>query len=453
MVERAALADIPKMPGSPVLGNLLTYRRDRLSFLLDVYRTCGDVAGFRLGPWPVILLSSPLYADAILVEAAETFEKSPLLRKFMRPIIGNGLLTSENAFHRRQRKLVAPSFQHRHLAVYAETMSTTAEQSHRSWGDGEIIDVHAEMMRIGLAIVGKTLFGADVSDTANTVLRAAHTILSCIDKRALSLMPPPISWPTPNNRRLRQAITQLDQIVYRLIKERRAAGHDRDDILSILLRAQDTDDGSFMTPGQVRDEIMTLFLAGHETTASALSWTWLLLAQHPDIYGRLQAEVDHILGGRTPTFDDLPHLPYTLQVFKEAMRLYPPAYMLGRRVVTPTVVRDLVIPAGVSVVVSPYVLHRREEYYPHADRFNPDRFLPDEEARRPKHAYLPFGGGPRICIGRHFALMEGHLILATLAQRVTFELVPDMQVEPEPLLTLRPRHGLKLRVRRRQEGH
>jgi cytochrome P450 len=442
-------ASIPRVSGLPLIGNLPEFRADRLGLYLRVTRECGDIGIYRVGPRRLILLNAPELAHAVLVEHADDFEKPALLRRYTKPVFGNGLLTSENEFHKRQRKLVAPAFQHRRIAAYAEVMAGYAEQLQRTWADGATTDVAQEMMRLTLWIVGKTLFDADVLSEADELGEALAVAMRSFNQRLGTLLPLPLSWPTPGNRRARQAIERLDATIYRMIRERRAKGRDHGDLFSMLLQTTYEDDGSLMSDAQVHDEAMTLFLAGHETTANALAWCWYLLAQHPAVYERLRAEVEGVLAGRRPTFADLASLPYTLQVFKEAMRLYPPAPVFGRRAVRPVVIGGHHLPPGAEVFISPYAMHRRPDCFPDPERFDPERFTPEAEARLPRYAYLPFGGGPRICIGNHFALMEGQIILAALAQAVTFELVAGQRVEPEPLITLRPRHGILMHVHRR----
>ncbi len=397
-------------------------------------------------------LSTPLHlVQEVLVAQAPAVEKAfRVIRGSPLYLLGNGLLTTTNALHRRQRKLIAPSFQPRHVVAYAECMTAYAEQIQAMWGDGEAINVSHEMMRLTLWIVGKTLFDTNVLADADNVGTALTTVMRDSERRRRTVRIPS-SWPTPHNRRIEAARARLDATVYDIIAARRRSGEDRGDMLSVLLNARDADDGSFMTDTQVRDEAMTLFLAGHETTANALSWTWYLLARHPEIYARLRAEVDTVLGGRTPAVADLERLPYTLQVLKESMRLYPPAYILVRLVAEPMTIAGHQLPVGSMIILSPYTLHRRPDYFSRPRQFDPDRFAPEAEERLPRHAYLPFGAGPRMCVGNHFAMMEGHLLLATLAQRVTFDMVTPQRVETEPLITLRPRNGINMIVRRRTQ--
>jgi len=286
-----------------------------------------------------------------------------------------------------------------------------------------------------------------VLSQADQIGAALKVALGYIDAQTSTALPTPIGWPTPANLRNRKAIARLDALVYRMIAERRASECDTGDLLSMLLLAQD-EDGHGMSDKQVRDEVMTLFLAGHETTAVGLTWAWYLLTQHPAIYARLRDEAGRALAGRTPTFDDLAHMPYTLQVLKEAIRLYPPAFVIGRYAIRDVEIGDRRLPKGTWIIISPYAIQRRPDYFPEPDRFDPDRWTPEAEKQLPRYAYMPFGGGPRICIGNHFAMMEGQIILATLAQRASFELVPGQQITVQPLVTLRPRGGIRMTVRR-----
>lgn len=441
-------AAIPTVRGLPVVGNLWAFRNDRLNFLVQAARECGDIGRIALGPHGLILVNAAHHIHTIFVEHAYDVEKTPFARNSLWPLIGDGLLLSEQATHKRQRKLVAPAFQHRRIAAYADVMTHYTDRLAAQWTDGMQIDVAHAMMRLTLEIVAKTLFDADVSQEADTIGSALTTALHQMEV-APSILPLPGFYRRMRTARLRAAINHLDAIVLGIIEERRQAGDDRGDLLSMLLQAQDADDGTAMSPQQVRDEAMTLFLAGHETTANALAWTWYLLTQHPAVYTQLCNEVDTVLGGRTPTFADLAQLPYTLRVFKEGLRLYPPAYATSRVVVRPFALGDHHLPEGTVLFISPYTLHRRPDYFADPERFDPDRWSPECEAQLPRHAYLPFGAGARVCIGNQFALMEGQLVLATLAQRVRFELVPGQRIEAEPLITLRPKHGIQVRVRRR----
>lgn len=398
-----------------------------------------------LGKRELVLINKPEYIYEVLVAQAEKFHKSELFRKYTSPLLGNGLLVSEDEVHRRNRKLVAPAFVHRRIPEYAKVMYEYTERAMSRWHDGEVIDIASEMMGITLAIAGKTLFGSEVSGEAEEVKEKLLFLNHYAEEQLRVPFPIPFNWPTPRNARVRKAIASLDAIIYRMIAERRASKEDRGDLLSMLLLARDEDDGTGMTDKQVRDEAMTIFLAGHETTGNGTSWMWYLLAKHPEILERLHHEassVDDILS-------HLHELPYALQVFKEALRLYPPAYMIVRTATEDVWVDGYKIRPGVAVMVSAYLLHRKPEYFMDPLTFDPDRFSAENEHEIPRYAYLPFAAGPRVCIGNQFALMEGQIIAATIAKKFSFELVSDAPQEMEPLITLRPKGGIKVRVKRR----
>ncbi len=435
------------------LGERLRLRRQgtRVDFLLTVPRRHGPIA--RMSLWGGLvksqLVTDPAIAHGVLVEHNDAFMKGLGLSYFMRPLLGNGLLSSEGDFHRKQRRMLAPSFMPKRLADYATAIAERSEAAQRTLRDGASVDVNAAMMRLTLEIVGATLFGAEVGAEAEEVHGALSDAMEQMSRVLRSVVPIPPTWPTPGNRRGMRAVARLDRIVYGLIEERRRSGVERNDFLSILLAARD-EAGGAMTDRQVRDEAMNIFLAGHETTANALTWTFYLLARHPAVRDRLERELDAHLGGRTPTLADLAKLPYAMMVFKEAMRLYPPAYVIARRALRDVEVEGRRIPKGTLVVINIIGMHHDPALFPDPERFDPERFTPEAEKALPKNAFLPFGAGPRVCIGNHFALMEGHLALATLAQRVRFELPPSAPpAEVEPLVTLRPKGGMPMTAHRR----
>ncbi|MGZ3645770.1 MAG: cytochrome P450 [Ktedonobacteraceae bacterium] len=446
-------ADIPRtfyyIDGYPLVGNLFEFRKDRLGLLRRLARE-GDVCGMHFGPFPGILFNKPEHVHSILVQHAYDFDKGLAVHNTFRPVIGDGIFSSEGEFHRHQRKIMSPPFQPRHIVSYAETMGYYGEQIQQTWTENNVIDINQQMTNLTMSIIGKALFDADVF-TETDELGAAMTItLEYIAHTTSVLFPPPYSWPLPGHIRTRKAVQTLRNSILRFIDERRSNPIERNDFLSILLQAKD-EDGKPMSDDQLLAECLTLFGAGHETTATSLSWTWYLLCQHHEIYQKVQEEVDSILQGRTPTYEDLARLPYCLQVFKEAMRLYPPAYLLSRRALREVEIDGYHIPKDMVVLYAPYTLHRREEYFPEPEKFDPERFLPEREKQLPRYAFVPFGAGPRICIGMYFAMMEGHLLLATLAQRVSFSLVPSQTVVPDPIhhLTLRPMGEVKVLVKRR----
>jgi len=445
--------DTPKtfryIRGYPLVGNLPDFTKDRLGLLQRVARE-DDVCGMHFGPFPVILFNKPGHVHSILVEHAYDFDKGLAIHHVFRPVIGDGIFSSEGDFHRHQRKLMSPPFQPRHIASYADIMGQYGEQIQQSWTDGAVIDVNRQMTSLTMSIIGKALFDADVF-TETDELGAAMTIITEYVAHALStLLPPPYSWPLPRNLHMHKAVQVVRNRIQRFIDERCTNPTERNDFLSILLKARD-EDGNPMRDEQVMAECATLFGAGHETTATALAWTCYLLCQHPESYQKVQQEVDSVLQGRTPTYDDLARLPYCLQVFKEAMRLYPPAYAFSRRALRDVEIDGYLVPKGRVVLLAPYTLHRREEYFPDPEKFDPEHFTPERERRLPRYAYLPFGAGPRICIGMYFAMMEGHLLLATLAQRGSFSLVPGQAIDPDPVhhLALRPVGAVNVVVKKR----
>ena len=445
-------ATIPHLPGPPIVGHAMALQNDRLGLFQRTVVACGDIGSFTVGPQTVVLLNSPALAHDVLVTQAAAFEKPYTLRDYTKELFGNGLVSSLNSFHGRQRKLVAPAFQHRRVVTYADIMAGDAERIQEEWSDGATLDLSHEMMRVTMWIVGKTLFDADVTTDDAALDKPIVRGNRLLNRRVTGLFPIPLWIPTLQNLRDRHAIDQINKIVYRIIAERRADPGDRGDLLSMLLTAQHADDGTLMTDLQVRDEAMTLFLAGHETTANALTWSWYLLSQprHRRIYQHMQAEIDSTLQGRTPTYADLKALPYTLQVLKESMRLYPPVPSVAREATDgPVVVGGYRFRRRSVFVINPYTLHRHPSVWTDPETFDPERFADGAEARLPKGAYIPFISGPRNCIGNQFATMEGHLLLAAFAQRVTFEFVPNQRVEPEALITLRPKYGMKVVVRRR----
>jgi cytochrome P450 len=432
--------------GAPVVGNLLAIMRERLWLIGEASSVRGGLCELPLAGRSIMIASSPELVHEILVAQADRFVKGTTFR-FLRPILGDGLLLSEREAHRRQRKLMAPAFAHRRIAAYADTMTACAESLQGSWRDGARIDLAEAMMRVTLAIVTKTLLDADVGEEATAVGEAVSVLVRDINARTST----PISFllgSESRDPRVRAALATLDGIILRIIHERRASHADRGDLLSMLLEAQEEGTGEGMTDRQVRDEAMTIFLAGHETTANALSWAFYLLARHPEAYARLRSEAATVLGGRPATAADLPRLGYALQVFKETLRLYPPAYLTSRMATCDVDVGGQTIPAGMDVLANVYGMQRNAEYFPEPERFSPERFEAAAEKRIPKGAYLPFGAGARVCIGNSFALMEGQLVLATLAQRVEFGLETREPIAAEPLVTLRPRGGVPMRVSR-----
>jgi cytochrome P450 len=444
LMPRPVVEGIPALPGLPLLGNLLAFRRDRLA-VQDQAARLGPIARVSLGYIPVYVVTCADLAHAVLVDHAASFHKSAGMQ-FLRPVLGEGLLSAEGEPHKRHRKLLAPAFAPRRLASYGEVMVAETREQLARWSPGERVDLAAQMMEMTLAIAGRTLFGVDVRGDASTVAHALELAMRSMVEGTSSPLQLPYEWPLPRHLRMRRAVKMLDDVVYRLIAEGRKRGTDRGDVLSILLLARD-DDGSALTDREVRDEVMTLLLAGHETTANTLSWTWYELGRNPAALAQLEAELARVVGARPVTTADLPDLPWTAAVIDEAMRLHPPAYMLGREVVRDVEIGGFHLPA--SSVVDVYIrgIHRRADYFPAPLAFRPERMLPDARKARPRHHYLPFGAGPRVCIGAHFALMEAQLALATMVQTARIRPLRPV-VAPEPLVTLRPRGGMPAIVER-----
>jgi cytochrome P450 len=444
----ASILRPPGPRGHFLFGSLRDFARDRLGFFTHCAREYGDVVSLRLATYRAYCFYHPDAIEEILVTQNQNFIKHRALR-MNRLVLGNGMLTSAGPFWLRQRRLAQPAFNRQRIAAYGPTMVGCTERMLAGWRDGETRDVHADMMHLTLAIAAETLFGADVGSEAGEVTAALAQAMASFDRRISSAILIPRWVPTPMNLRARRIVRQLDAIIYRFIEQRRKSGVERGDLLSLLLQARDADDGTGMTDQQLRDEAMTLFLAGHETTALSLSWTWYLLGRHPEAEAKLHAELAAVLGGRPPTVADLPRLPYTERVVQESLRLYPPAYGMGREAIRDCEIGGYPIPKGLTIFLAQWVVQRDSRWYDQPEKFDPDRWADGLQDRLPKFAYFPFGGGPRLCIGQTFALMETALVLATVAQRYRLELVPDHPVVPWPSLTLRPKHGIKVVLRRR----
>jgi cytochrome P450 len=376
----------------------------------------------------VVLVNTPELVPEVLIEHADDYQKGPVLKQFSRPLLGDGLLNSEGEQHRQRRRLVAPAFAHQRVAKYGEVMQQHAEAAQAAWRDGHEIDAAHEMMRLTLGIVGRTLFSVDLLDKADTVGQDITTLQKWLMRQMR------VPFRLPQMQGPLRALDRLNETIYKLIRDHRASGADNGDVLSMLLMSKDEETGEHLTDEQVRDEAMTLFVAGHETTAQAMAWSWYLLAQHPEQFERLRQE----------------GMPFALQVMKEAMRLYPPAFVLARSAVRDTVIDDFKVKEGEIVLIAPWLLHRDARWFEDPLRFDPDRFSPEREAAIPRFAYMPFGGGRRICIGNQFALMEGQIILSTIAKRTSLEWVGDKPVGLQPFLTLRPKGGVRMRVRRQK---
>jgi len=439
----------PPRPARPPWRDFMPLMRafnaDVLGGLTMVHRKYGDFVRTRL-PLQLYFVADPRAIEEILVKKADAFRKDRVARLLSR-VVGNGLLVNEGESWRRQRRLVQPAFHHQQLQSYAALMVGAIERARDGWRGGETRDVHADMMGVTLNIVAEALFGADVSAAAGDV---GHTIGQLMEEfgRILGLsarFQPPAWVPTRANRRLRRSKGRIDTLIQGIIDQRKNSQETRDDLLSLLIRARD-EAGGKMTDTQVRDEAVVLFLAGHETTALALTYALYLLATHPEAQARLAEEIARVLGGRSPGLADLDKLAVTEAVVLESMRLYPPAWGFAREALTPVEVGGFAFPKGAEFVISPWVVHRDARNFDDPDAFKPERWQNDLQHRLPKFAYFPFGGGPRVCIGNRFAMMEAKLVLASAIQRFRFEPTPQTKVDLFPSVTLRPRAGVSLRL-------
>lgn len=408
----------------------------------------GDVVSVALGPMEVTLLSHPDLVEEVLVKQQKVWQKDHFTRLTLRPILGDGLIIGEGDDWRRQRRLTQPAFHRERIAAYGDLMTAHATGLRGEWRDGEVRDVHKDMMRVTLAIVAEALFGAHVGDRAEEVGVALDALSAVVSDPFEVFFPILKRLPTRNRRASSRALAKLDAIIYGVIEQRRKSNRETNDLLSMLLHARD-EDGARMSDRQLRDGCMTLFLAGHETTANNLSWTWLLLSKHEDVDAKLVRELRHVLGDRPARAADLPNLPYTKHVITESLRLYPPAWSMGREAREDVELGGYHFPRGANVWFCPYAIHRDPRWFDRPDDFRPERWEGDLAKRLPKCAYFPFSGGPRYCIGEAFAQMEAVLVLATLARSFRVEVLPKPRVVLDPSVTLRPKHGLRVRLSRR----
>ena len=439
----------PGPRGTPMLGLALQVLRDPLATLTRLAKY-GDIVCIRVFKQYRILLNLPEYVEQVTIVQHAKFHKSTLTKDVTERLLGQGLLISEGEFWRRQRRLAQPAFHRSRIAEYGATMVECADTHSKTWRDGEIRDLAQEMMAMTLDIAVRTLFGTRLAAEAENVGHSLGFLMRYSLRKARSPLKIPESWPTPANRRARRETEFLDSLVYRIIAERQkeidsGAPNPHNDLLAMLMGAMD-EDGTQMTPKQLRDETMTLFLAGHETTALTLSWTWYLLSENPLAEARLHEELQNVLGGRAPQVADLERLPYLKAVISEVLRLYPAAYTIARTSIAPCTVGGYDFPVDTTFIMSQWVMHRDARYFEDPEAFRPERWLDGLENRLPTGAYFPFGDGPRRCIGQGFALLELGLVVARIAQRFRFKLVPGHPVVPEPLVTLRAKHGIRMTV-------
>ena len=441
----------PGPRGYPLLGVLPSLRANSVRTFLAAADRYGDIVHLKAGPYHGFLVTDPAHIKHVLQDNARNYHKSPLYDR-LRENLGNGLLTSEDAFWLRQRRLAQPAFHRQRIQSMSDAMVDCTAQLLERWDGvasrGDTIDLVDEMMGLTQRIIVRTMFSTDLGEAAEIVNRTWPIINRRIGE-TFWVTKLETTLPLPANRRFWRAIGELEAVVYRIIADRRRRGRDEPDLLSMLLSARDEETGAAMTDQQVRNEVMTMLLAGHETTSLALSWTYYLLSEHPDVEQGIVDEVDRVLAGRRPSFAHLEQLTSTRQAIEESLRLYPPAWGFSRRAVGEDEIGGYHLRTGWLVFVIPFVVHRRPALWPDPDRFDPARFTPEREAERPRFAYIPFGGGPRGCIGSQFAMVEAQLIVAAIAQRFRIAPIENQTVRPEPLITLRPSPGIRARIRRR----
>lgn len=453
MKDKLALHQFSKGPkGRFFTGHLKEFQADPLGFLSSMSREYGDLVRIRFGPFQKVnLITNPEMIKEILVTKQKYFVKSQDM-KVLKTVVGEGLLTSEKDFHLSQRRLIQPSFKKTHINSYAEDMIDTTAKYLTRWRDGDERIISDDMMDVTLGIISKTMFSMDFNEGSDLIGEPMEKVMKLAIRRMRTIFPLPLWIPTKNNYSYKKAVQALDEVIYNIILKRREESKTYEDLLGILMDAKNEEDGLGMGDKQLRDELMTIFLAGHETTANALTWTFYLLSQNPKVEKKLHEEIDRVTGDNHPTPDDFMKLSYTQNIIWESLRLYPPAYVIGRKVDKDVEIGGYFLKKGEMVFISQYVMHRQPEYFNQPDSFIPERFENHFIKTIPSFAYFPFGGGPRVCIGNHFSIMEMVLVVACIAKHFRLKLAPEHhEVKPQPLITLRPKRGLRMIVEDRNQ--
>lgn len=437
----------PGPKGLPFIGSFIEFQKDRLCFLKRVADEYGDFAYFNFGPRKIYFINNPEFIKDIVITNNRKFIKSKVLQR-SKIIVGEGLLTSEKEVHLNNRRAIQPLFHNKAIPSYAKIMVEETKNFIDMWNPDSVFDFHHEMMKITQTIVVKTLFGTDLGEKTHELINSLNFIMSMFPKLIMPFSELLDYLPIPSMKRLRKEMNFIDQVIYRLIDERKKIKNDNNDLLNVLLNTKDGDGNDFFTKQQIRDEIITFFIAGQETTSNSLCWTWYLLSQNPKIEEKFYEKVDTVLEGKLPGIQDIQSLKLLENIFKEGLRMFPPAWIISRRATEDYEVNGYIIPTGSDIYMSQYIVHHDDRFYDEPYKFNPDRWN-EEKEDFPRFAFFPFGGGTRRCIGEPFAYMEAVLILAVISQRWKLELQPNFKVEMEPLITIRPKNGMNMIARKR----
>jgi cytochrome P450 len=447
-MNRSELPPGPKTKNP--LGHLFSFRRNSIGFLSTIAKEYGDIVHFKIGPIRVVLLNHPDYIREVLTVQHRNFVKGRPL-EMAKELLGEGLLTSEGDFHKRQSRIIQPAFHRRMIESYAPAMAQCTIRLMHGWEEGMKIDLMEQMMKVSLTIAGKTMFNADLEKEAREIIRALDTASSLFGRIQLPFSEWLLKLPLPGSLRFYKAKARLDRTIYGMIDERRGNKLNNGDLLSLLLSSQDEKgEEGVMNDQQVRDEAITLFLTAFDPSSTALTWTWYLLSQHPEAEAELHEEVDRVLNGRVPTVEDIPQLKYTRMVFGESMRLYPPSYIIPRQAVEDFTIDQYIIPGGTIILMSPYLIHHDSRFHPDPEKFNPHAWDIHSLGQHSKYEYFPFGGGPRSCIGEHFAWMQAIMVIASIAQLWRLKLISDHPVELLQRINLRPKHKMMMTLHRRK---
>lgn len=449
-----ALRTVPQLKGLPILGNARDFQKDSIGMIDRGWKDAGDIYKAKVGPRSFTVISHPDLAHEVLINQKQIFMRPHEFNggTILTVLLGLSVLTTDGDTWLSKRRLMQPIFHRQNIVAMGDKMSDAGQQMLQRWqakGSGAQIDLKHEMKLVTLDIINRTMFSTNVLPEVDKVGNSVDVALEYIQKRTRQFIPLPTSWPTPANNKYNDALSTLDAYLYRIIRERRATTERKGDLLDMLLEARDADTGEGMNDEQVRNEVATIYGAGHETTALALTWTWYALNQHPEVLPKLQHEVDTVLQGRAPTMADLPNLPYTLAVLEESMRLYPPVPLTVRKAYKDAELNGFAIPRGSFVAISINNIHRHPDFWEQPEAFMPERFLPENKAKLNRNGYIPFLTGPHLCIGNNFALMEGQLLLAAMAQQVVLKLVPGQKIEKEVTVTMRPKHGMLMTIEQR----